>query len=319
VTVRPLLIVAVLVAACSSSGDDPSTVSVSGDSVALSALDGATMPSTFVLEVDVAEATTARLVIDGNYVGRDDTVPLRFVVDVAPGRHELRVRTTGGGGEERVEAAFTAGGWAPYTTVTTVTSTAPPTTPTPPAAGATIVVDSVEAIRAALETAPPGAVIEVADGEYEFRPRLVASASGTPDAPITLRGSRAAVLRTRNVSGDYGLHVTGDHWRIVGLTVDWTDVERLYDAVGLPPMATTTASRVAVPVFAGSRQIGFMSSSTWSPILKKMIGLATVEAAFSGPGSRLEVEHTVDAVRHLVRATVTPTPFFKPPRKTATP
>ena len=111
----------------------------------------------------------------------------------------------------------------------------------------------------------------------------------------------------------------GPRRRIVGLTVDWSDVERLYDAVGLPPMAVTIASRVAVPVFAGSRQIGFMSSSTWSPILKKMIGLATVEAAFSGPGSRLEVEHTVDAVRHLVGATVTPTPFFKPPRKTATP
>ncbi len=27
------------------------------------------------------------------------------------------------------------------------------------------------------------------------------------------------MLRTKNVSGDYGLHVTGDHWRIVGLTV----------------------------------------------------------------------------------------------------
>ncbi len=109
----------------------------------------------------------------------------------------------------------------------------------------------------------------------------------------------------------------GPRRRIVGLTIDWADVERLYDAVGLPPMATTTASRVAVPVFAGSRQVGFMSSSTWSPILKKMIGLATVEAVFSGPGSRLEVEHTVDAVRHLVGAVVTPTPFFKPPRKTA--
>jgi hypothetical protein len=31
----------------------------------------------------------------------------------------------------------------------------------------------------------------------------------------------------------------------------------------------------------------------------------------------LEVEHTVDVVRHRVGATVTPTPFFKPARKTA--
>ena len=27
------------------------------------------------------------------------------------------------------------------------------------------------------------------------------------------------MLRTKNASGDYGLHVTGDHWRIEGLTV----------------------------------------------------------------------------------------------------
>ncbi len=74
-----------------------------------------------------------------------------------------------------------------------------------------------------------------------------------------------------------------------------------------------------VPVFAGSRQIGRMTSSTWSPVLKQMIGLATVEAAFSGQGSRLEVEHTVDAVRHLVGARIVPTPFFNPKRKVALP
>jgi glycine cleavage system aminomethyltransferase T len=50
-----------------------------------------------------------------------------------------------------------------------------------------------------------------------------------------------------------------------------------------------------------------------------MIGLATVEAASAGPGTELTVEHTVDAVRHHVRATVTPTPFFNPKRKTQTP
>jgi aminomethyltransferase len=107
--------------------------------------------------------------------------------------------------------------------------------------------------------------------------------------------------------------------RIVGLVIEWTDVEALYEAVGLPPLAVATASRVAVPVFAGSRQIGRMSSSTWSPVLKKMIGLATVEAAFSGPKTTLEVEHTVDAVRHRVRADVVTTPFFNPKRKTQTP
>ena len=104
--------------------------------------------------------------------------------------------------------------------------------------------------------------------------------------------------------------------RIVGLSIDWTDVEALYTAVGLPPLAVATASRVAVPVFAGSRQVGRMTSSTWSPVLKQMIGLATIETPFAGVGSEIEVEHTVDVVRHRVRATVVDTPFFRPKRKT---
>jgi hypothetical protein len=79
--------------------------------------------------------------------------------------------------------------------------------------------DSVEEIRAAVATAAPGAVIDIADGEYVFKPRLQASASGTANEPITLRGSRRAVLRTKNASGDYGLQITGDHWRVEGLTV----------------------------------------------------------------------------------------------------
>ncbi len=103
---------------------------------------------------------------------------------------------------------------------------------------------------------------------------------------------------------------------IVGLAVEWPAVEKLYEAVGLPPMAQATASRVAVPVFSGGRQVGRMTSSTWSPVLKQMIGLATVSAAHAPAGSKLEVEHTVDVVRHRVPATVVPTPFFNPARKT---
>ena len=39
--------------------------------------------------------------------------------------------------------------------------------------------------------------------------------------------------------------------QIVGLEVDWTEVERLYEAVGLPPTAPAATSRVAVPVYKG--------------------------------------------------------------------
>jgi hypothetical protein len=82
-----------------------------------------------------------------------------------------------------------------------------------------LVVGSVAEIRNALASATPGTVIQALDGEYEFKPRLVASASGTADAPITLNGSRRVVFRTKNASGDYGLSITGDYWRVSGITV----------------------------------------------------------------------------------------------------
>ena len=113
--------------------------------------------------------------------------------------------------------------------------------------------------------------------------------------------------------------MNGARKRIVGLQVQWPDVERLYEAAGLPPLAHATASRVAVPVRAGNQQIGRMTSSTWSPVLKKMIGIATVDRGHATAGMRVEVEHTIDAVRHHVGAVIVDLPFFNPRRKMETP
>jgi len=107
--------------------------------------------------------------------------------------------------------------------------------------------------------------------------------------------------------------------QIVGLEIDWTEVERHYEAAGLPPAISPIASRVAVPVFKHGRQIGKATSSTWSPVLKKMIALATLNAEFVSPGSKVEIEITVEAVRHRVGAAVVKTPFYNPKHKTATP
>jgi aminomethyltransferase len=106
---------------------------------------------------------------------------------------------------------------------------------------------------------------------------------------------------------------------IVGLEIDWTGVERLYEEVGLPPSVSPIASRVAVPVYRNGEQVGKATSSTWSPTLKKFIALATIQRAYTKPGTKLEIEITVEAVRHRVRAVVVKTPFFNPKRKTATP
>jgi aminomethyltransferase len=106
---------------------------------------------------------------------------------------------------------------------------------------------------------------------------------------------------------------------IVGLEIDWPQVEAIYENVGLPPAVSAIASRVAVPVFKEGIQVGKATTTTWSPTLKRMIALATVKREYTRPGTRLQFEITVEAVRHHVRATVVKTPFFNPKRKTATP
>ncbi len=103
--------------------------------------------------------------------------------------------------------------------------------------------------------------------------------------------------------------------QIVGLEVDWNSVEKLYEAVGLPPTAPGGTSRVAVPVYKGRSQVGRATSTTWSTVLKKLIALATIDAPHYAIGSRGDMVITVEAVRHRAAATVVPTPFFNPPRK----
>jgi aminomethyltransferase len=107
--------------------------------------------------------------------------------------------------------------------------------------------------------------------------------------------------------------------QVVGLEIDWPSVEKIFERVGLAPQVPAAASRVAVPVFAGGAQVGKATSTTWSPTLKKLIALATVARRHTSPGTVLEFELTVEAVRHRVPATVVETPFFNPKRKTATP
>lgn len=104
-----------------------------------------------------------------------------------------------------------------------------------------------------------------------------------------------------------------------GLDIHWSDIERLYDAVGLAPQVPNTASRAAVPVYRGNAQAGKATSTTWSPTLKKMIALASLEREYASPGTQLQMELTVEAVRHRAGVTVKELPFFNPLRKTATP
>ena len=111
----------------------------------------------------------------------------------------------------------------------------------------------------------------------------------------------------------------GSAQQIVGLEISWPAVEKLYDDVGMPPQISAAASRTAVPVYRGGRQVGRATTTTWSPVLKKLIALATVDAPYIVDGTPLDFEITIEAARHLVPARVVRTPFFNPTRKTAPP
>ena len=103
--------------------------------------------------------------------------------------------------------------------------------------------------------------------------------------------------------------------RLVGLQLDWYDIEALYTAQDLPPAISPTVDRSPVPVFAGGRQVGKATSHGWSPILKQAIALASVPPRYEDVGTMLEVEWTVEGRRGRVEATVVGLPFLDLDRK----
>ena len=110
---------------------------------------------------------------------------------------------------------------------------------------------------------------------------------------------------------------TGPSRRLVGLEIDWDEFEAIYEGFGLIPYLETATSRDGVPLYRGGRQVGYATSRTWSPLLKKYLALGTVESRQAAPGTRLHIEVTCEYERHRVTAVVRPTPFFDPARKKA--
>jgi aminomethyltransferase len=112
--------------------------------------------------------------------------------------------------------------------------------------------------------------------------------------------------------------MVGSKWALVGLDVDWPNLEQLFAVHDLPPMIDNRTDRTAVPLYnTNGRQVGQVTSRTFSPVLKKYIALATVESRYDKLGTRLQVEVTVEFTRQKALALVTKTPFFNPPRKRA--
>lgn len=139
-------------------------------------------------------------------------------------------------------------------------------------------------------------------------------------SPYELGLGWAVDLKNANFIGHKALRAEkthGSEWTFVGLEVDWGSLEGLFTAVDLPPQVAGRASRSAVPIYKSGKQVGQMTSHTFSPILKKYVGIGTVLTPYATLGTHLDVEITVEYHRKKAKATIVPTPFYDPPQKRA--
>lgn len=107
----------------------------------------------------------------------------------------------------------------------------------------------------------------------------------------------------------------GPAWAFVGLEVQWTSFEKLHLERGLAPRVPSIAWRTSAPIYSRRQQVGYATSGTWSPLLKKYLALSHVRAEHATPGAELQLEVTVEHRRKRANAVVRKLPFLDPPRK----
>lgn len=107
----------------------------------------------------------------------------------------------------------------------------------------------------------------------------------------------------------------GSRWAFMGLAIEWDAYERSFAAVGLPAQAAFTPQRESIPIYHQGAYVGYATTTTYSPLLKKHLALATILPEQAAPGNQVALEITVEHQRLSAEATVVELPFFNPPRK----
>lgn len=104
----------------------------------------------------------------------------------------------------------------------------------------------------------------------------------------------------------------GSAWKLMGLEVEWEGMEQLFKSVGLPPQIPGMAMRGSLPIMVGNVQVGYSSTSTWSPLLKKYIALAHLQRPYYEVGTNVRLEIKVEHHRQHAPAKVVKLPFYEP-------
>jgi len=104
----------------------------------------------------------------------------------------------------------------------------------------------------------------------------------------------------------------GSSWKLMGLEVHWEAMETIYKQVGLPPQIPGIAMRGSLPIMVGNVQVGYASTSSWSPLLKKYIALAHLQKPYFEVGTDVRMEITVEHHRQHAPAKVVKLPFYEP-------
>ncbi|CAN5200965.1 aminomethyltransferase family protein [soil metagenome] len=107
-------------------------------------------------------------------------------------------------------------------------------------------------------------------------------------------------------------------WKMVGLVVDWHAYDSMYNNAGLvPPKDHTPVTEEFMLYDSDYQRVGYATSFMYSPMLQRHIALARVQPDFAKPGSKVDLEVTVNHRYERVGAAVARLPLFNPERKTA--
>jgi len=144
-----------------------------------------------------------------------------------------------------------------------------------PSPSSTVKVHDATTLQDALDGAAPGETIVMADGTYTGN--FSASAVGSADRPITLRGGQGAVIDAGKAG--YGLHLENSaHWRVEGISVIGGDKGVVLDRTTRSVLSGLHVSGT------GTEAVHLRAQSSDNTVTKLTIDHTGLRKAFFGEG-----------------------------------